>query len=215
MNERWCSQYEVFSWQLNDYWAKVNNFLSESGTSAQPLSLRVRKTETLGAPSHLQKIGDNPWQLRYIGQGYSSLDHLISHPHSLTTIFFLREIGQRATSVRSCYDISCSENAVEFLTELGCRMEFEYVSKGFVFRKGRMKITVCKIHRVGQQNAQQTPQPGPPQEALEPLTASHLVELSVLAPSGSDAVADDMKSFAEQLKPLVQMDKVDPRRPAP
>ena len=117
--------------------------------------------------------------------------------------------------MRSCYDISCSENAVEFLTELGCRMEFEYVSKGFVFRKGRMKITVCKIHRVGQQNAQQTPQPGPPQEALEPLTASHLVELSVLAPSGSDAVADDMKSFAEQLKPLVQMDKVDPRRPAP
>ena len=46
----------------------------------------------------------------------------------------------------------------------------------------------------------------------EPMTASHLVELSVLAPSGSVAVADDMKNFAEQLRPLVNLDKVDPRR---
>ena len=121
-------------------------------------------------------------------------------------------MGQRATSVRSCYDITCSDNAVEFLTELGCRLEFEYIAKGFVFRKGRMKITVSKIHKIGQG----PPNPnGPPQEALEPLTASHLVELSVLAPSGSDAVADDMKNFAEQLKPLVQMDKIDPRRGGP
>jgi mediator of RNA polymerase II transcription subunit 18 len=42
-----------------------------------------------------------------------------------------------------------------------------------------------------------------------------LVELSVLAPSGSDAVADDMKNFSEQLKPLVTMDKIDPRRQGP
>ena len=126
--------------------------------------------------------------------------------------FVFSELGQRATSVRSCYDIACSENAVEFLTELGCRLEFEYVAKGFVFRKGRMKITVSKIHKI----AQGPPQPnGPPQEALEPMTASHLVELSVLAPSGSDVVADDMKNFAEQLKPLVQMDKIDPRRAMP
>lgn len=35
---------------------------------------------------------------------------------------------------------------------------------------------------------------------------------SVLAPHGNDAVADDMKNFAEQLKPLVALDKIDPRR---
>ncbi len=52
--------------------------------------------------------------------------------------------------------------------------------------------------------------PGGPTE--EPLTQSHLVELSVLAPSGSDAVADDMKNFSEQLKPLVMLDKIDPAR---
>lgn len=128
-------------------------------------------------------------------------------------VIFYREIGQRATTVRSCYDITCSENAVEFLTELGCRMEFEYVAKGFVFRKGRMKVTVSKIHKVAQ--GPPPPNGAPPQEALEPLTGSHLVELSVLAPSGSDAVADDMKNFAEQLKPLVHMDKIDPRRQGP
>ena len=48
--------------------------------------------------------------------------------------------------------------------------------------------------------------------ALEQLSSSHLIELSVLAPSGSDAVAEDMKNFADQLKPLVFLDKVEPRR---
>ena len=85
-------------------------------------------------------------------------------------------------------------------------MEFEYVAKGFVFRKGRMKVTVSKIHKVAQ--GPPPPNGAPPQEALEPLTGSHLVELSVLAPSGSDAVADDMKNFAEQLRPLVSLDKI-------
>lgn len=47
---------------------------------------------------------------------------------------------------------------------------------------------------------------------LEPMSMSHLVEFRVLAPSGSDAVAEDIKNFAEQLKPLVVLDKIDPRR---
>ena len=38
------------------------------------------------------------------------------------------------------------------------------------------------------------------------------VELSVLAPSGNDAVAEDMKSFAEQLRPLVMLDKIIARK---
>ena len=55
--------------------------------------------------------------------------------------------------------------------------------------------------------------PGSVTDNLEPVSQSHLVELSVLAPSGNDAVAEDMKLFAEQLKPLVSLDKVDLRRP--
>ena len=82
------------------------------------------------------------------------------------------------------------------------RLEYEYISRGLIFRKGRIKVTVSKIFKVGSNL-----------DNLEGVTASHLVELSVLAPSGNDAVAEDMKSFADQLKPLVMLDKFDLRRP--
>jgi mediator of RNA polymerase II transcription subunit 18 len=48
--------------------------------------------------------------------------------------------------------------------------------------------------------------------AVEALSQSYLVELSVLAPSGQDAIADDMRCFAEQLRPLVQLEKIDYKR---
>ena len=81
-----------------------------------------------------------------------------------------------------------------------------------------MKITVSKIFKI----VPPEPFPGGPQQSttspatdgnLEPLSGSHLVELSVQTHSGDDAVAEDMKNFAEQLKPLIVLDKVDPRRP--
>ena len=64
-------------------------------------------------------------------------------------------------------------------------------------------MTVSKVYR-----------PGSQQEAPEPISNSHLVELSlsVLAPSGNDSVAEDMKNFSDQLKPLVNLDKYDLRR---
>jgi len=141
------------------------------GGSNVPLTLRVRHS--------LDSNINVPWQLRYVGQP---------------------EMGNRPTVVRSCYDIACSSNIVEFLTELGCRLEFEYVSKGYIYRKGRIKVTVSKIFKHG------------PGDSIEPVTSSYIVEMSVLATSGSDQVADDMKVFADQLLPLVNLDKFDPRR---
>ena len=134
-----------------------------------------------------------PWQMRYLGQPEIS--------------------QQRSTVVRSCHDIACSENAVEFLSQLGFRLEFEFAAKGFIYRKGRMKITVSKIFKILPAGPSHPPPPATalpngPNEALEPLSNSHLVELSVLAPSGSDAIAEDMKNFAEQLRPLVSLDKI-------
>ena len=46
---------------------------------------------------------------------------------------------------------------------------------------------------------------------------SHMVELSVIAPPGggagsADLIGDDMKAFAEILKPLVVLEKADLRR---
>merc|ERR1712098_845120 len=134
------------------------------GTAPQPLQLRVRHS--------MDPNSKIPWQLRYVGQP---------------------EMSQKSTVVRSCYDIACSSNVVEFLSELGCRLEYEYISRGLIFRKGRIKVTVSKIFKVGSS--------GSNMDNLEGVTSSHLVELSVLAPSGNDAVAEDMKNFAEQLKP--------------
>lgn len=144
----------------------------------QPLLLRVRRTLDPG-------YTDMPWQLRYIGQP---------------------ELGDksRPTIVRSSIDIATSNTVVEFLTELGCKLDFEYVTRGYMFRKGRMKITVSKIFKVNQGKV--------PEGVPEMISQSYLVELSVLAPSGQDAIAEDMRIFAEQLRPLVQLEKIDYKR---
>lgn len=137
----------------------------------QALSLRVRRA---------LDYQDMPWQLRYIGQP---------------------ELGDKSqpSMVRSSLDIACSNTVVDFLTELGCRLDFEYIIRGYMFRKGRMKVTVSKIFKMNQ---------GKLTENVEPISQSYLVELSVLAPSGQNAIAEDIKIFAEQLKPLVQLEKI-------
>lgn len=124
----------------------------------QPLTLRVRKA--LDYP-------EMPHQLRYIGQ---------------------HELGDksRPTIVRSSIDIAASHTVAEFLTELGCRLDYEYIIRGYMFRKGRMKITVSKIFKMPQGK-----------DIVEPISQSYLVELSVLAPTGQDAIAEDMRIFAE------------------
>lgn len=133
--------------------------------------MRVRKSLT----------SDGPLQLRYLGQP---------------------ELGDRSrpTLVRSCIDVACTPTIHEFLKELGCRVEFEYNNRGYLFRKGRMKITVSKICKINQMKIE------------DPISHSYLVELSVLAPTGQDAIAEDMRVFAEQLKPLVQLEKIDYKR---
>lgn len=145
------------------------------GSTGTPLVLRAR--QALDHPKM-------PWHLRYVGQS---------------------EVGDknRATMVRTCIDVGTSNNVVAFLNELGFRLDYEFVMKGFMFRKGRMKVTVAKVYRMLQQNNPET---------IEPVSQSYFVELSVVAPSGQDELADEMKAFSEQLKPLVQLDKMDHRR---
>ncbi|KAL6053279.1 hypothetical protein STEG23_009374, partial [Scotinomys teguina] len=125
-----------------------------------------------------------PWHLRYLGQP---------------------EMGDknRHALVRNCVDIATSENLTDFLMEMGFRMDHEFVAKGHLFRKGIMKIVVYKIFRILV--------PGNT-DSTEALSLSYLVELSVVAPAGQDMVSDDMRNFAEQLKPLVHLEKIDPKR---
>lgn len=155
------------------------------------LCFTLRATNPSGAPMMLflrvrraLDVNDAPFQLRYVGQ---------------------QELGDknRPTVVRSSIDMTCSSTIVEFLTELGCRLDFEYIARGYMFRKGRMKITVSKIFKMGGNK---------PGEGVEPISQSYLVELSVLAPSGQDAIGEEMRVFAEQLRPLVQLEKIDYKR---
>ncbi|XP_037068951.1 LOW QUALITY PROTEIN: mediator of RNA polymerase II transcription subunit 18-like [Pollicipes pollicipes] len=127
---------------------------------------------------------DVPWTMRYIGQP---------------------EVGDksRPTVLRNSIDVGCTPNVLEFLSEMGFKQEYEYMSKGFMFRKGRMKILVYKIYKVSTNSRR---------ESWEPVGMSHLVELSVLAPQGHDASAEDVAQLREQLKPLVQLEKTDYHR---
>ncbi|XP_070567456.1 mediator of RNA polymerase II transcription subunit 18-like [Ptychodera flava] len=148
---------------------------SSSSNPVAPVSLRAR---------HALDHPNMPWQLRYLGQA---------------------EMGDknRSTLVRSCIDCGTSDNLSSFLVEMGFRLDHEFVVKGYLFRKGRMKVTVSKLFRVLS--------PGNTED-IDPISMSHLVELSVVAPAGQEAVGDDMRTFAEHLKPIVQMEKVDHRR---
>ncbi|XP_067638162.1 uncharacterized protein MED18 isoform X3 [Eurosta solidaginis] len=74
-------------------------------TQTAPLMLRVRRA--------LDR--DAPFQLRYIGQ--PELDR------------------SRPTLVRSSIDVGCTSTILDFLTELGCRLDFEYVSRGTYIHK--------------------------------------------------------------------------------
>ncbi|KAI1287002.1 Mediator of RNA polymerase II transcription subunit 18 [Halotydeus destructor] len=142
--------------------------------SGQLMTLRVRRDV---------ENKELPWHCRYLGQP---------------------EVGDknRATLVRSCIDVACSNNISQFLVDMGFKLDYEFLSKGYMFKKGRMKVIVAKIFRM----------PNNPSEGPESVSPSYLVELSVVAPSGQDTLAEEMKSFSEQLKPLVNLDKVDHRR---
>lgn len=87
---------------------------------------------------------------------------------------------------------------------MGFRVDFEYINRGYMFRKGRMKVTVSKIFKPG---------PLKPGESFsEPISQSYLVECSVLAATGQEQIGEEIKAFADQLRPLVTMDKIDPKR---
>ncbi|GFN76131.1 mediator of RNA polymerase ii transcription subunit 18 [Plakobranchus ocellatus] len=131
----------------------------------------------------------------------------LDHPDAADHIRYLgnAEIGlgdRRPTLVRACLDVACSKNVREFLTEMGFRMDHDYVARGVFFHKGRMKVMVYKIYKLIQPGITDA-------KNLEQLGNSHVVELSVVAPLGQEQIGEDMKNFADQLKPLVLLEKLD------
>jgi len=135
--------------------------------------------------------------------------HSLDKPESPPHIRYVgsAELGDRSrpTLVRACLDVAVSPNVRDFLTEMGFRLDHDFVAEGFFFHKGRMKVLVYKVKKLKQ--------PGSFDPShLEDVGGSHLVELSVVAPLGQEQVGEDMKNFADTLKPLVSLEKVDHRR---
>ena len=170
-----CDNVDVGPESFHDHEASFVLMYNVGQTTQPSLALRVRRA--MDDPT-------SAWQLRYLGSP---------------------ELGDksRPTMIRTILDISCGSDIVEFLKELGFRRDFDFVTKGYLFRKGRLKITVGKLFRYDSSKA--------PQD-LEPVTGSHYVEMSIVTPGGQDVVGEDMKNLAEQLKPLIVLDKVDFRR---
>lgn len=130
---------------------------------------------------------DQPWTITYLGNP---------------------EIGDksRPSTVRTFVEVNCTPNVCIFLQELGFTADFEFISQGWVFKKNRLKATVSKIYRMlNPPNAEQ----------LQPISKSHLVEVSTISGSSNDQAANDVQTFSEELKPLVNLDKIDPRRLGP
>lgn len=154
----------------------VHTMADASGSGA--VSMRVKKQ--IHAP-------DQPWILCYLGNP---------------------EIGDRnrLTTVRTCVEVNCNQDVCNFLQELGFSVDYEFVSQGWLFKKGRLKATVTKIYRV--LNSGKVDQ-------LTPISKSHLVEVSTISGSSNEQAANEVHGFSEQLKPLVNLDKIDSRRIAP
>lgn len=143
------------------------------GNNMGVVSVRVRKS--LLSP-------DQPPSLCYLG-----------HP----------ELGNRPTTVRTCVEVNCSQNVCAFIQELGFRLDYEFITQGWQFRKNRLRAKVTKILKIV----------NPPNlDSVMPITKSHLVEVSTVSNSGDERAASEVQNFAEQLKPLVNLDKKDPRR---
>lgn len=125
---------------------------------------------------------EQPWMMIYVGQP---------------------EVGDksRPTTVRTCVEVNCTPNVCSFLQELGFTLDYEYLSHGWMFHRNRLKIVVTKLSKIVQGNVDQS----------LPLSKSHLVEVSTLSSAGHDQAPIEVQSFSEQLKPLINLDKFDPR----
>jgi len=153
---------------------------SIKGGISNPIVIHVRRT--LQDPNKEQPA---PWLIRYVSQPESDLTR------------------KWPTVVRKSVDVLVqSDDMMQFLKDLGFRLDYEYVAKGDMFVKGRVKILVSKISGI---NERGNPQRG----QTTPLTDSHLVEVSVIAPFGQDALAQECRSIADQLKPIVNLEKLD------
>lgn len=174
-----CDNADILPETFNDH-EIVFSLKDFSGTGSSGSGEVLRARRAIDHP-------ELPWYLRYVG---------------------FPETGNYPAILRKCLDVSVSSNVCEFLKELGAKVDHEFVTKGYILKKGRIKVTVFKLFKINP-----TQQPGGKEgNNLEAVSVSHLVELSVLTTKTDTAVADDLRTLADHLKPLVHLEKIDYRR---
>jgi len=149
--------------------------MKESSNSSKNFYLRVRRSLI---------HSDAPHQLRYLGSS---------------------ETGEknRAASMRSCIEVDATDNATSFLEQIGFTFDHETILRGYLFKKGPLKICVSRLHKI--------PEKGKFQNAMQ-MTDSYLVEVTLNTLVQQDALCDEMKNFADYLKPIVVLDKLEQKR---
>ncbi|KJH44465.1 Med18 protein [Dictyocaulus viviparus] len=143
---------------------------------------------------NVDSFTSHQWQFRYIGGGIGFTHSAISRQFRFLQYLlqmFLNLLGPEPDQkcpviVRKVIDsIAYSHLMMDFVKTLGLRMDYEYIAKG----------------TAGHYD----------QSNLKRFSDSYLVEISVCIPESAEytSAAKQLRDFADQLLPLVEMEKVD------
>lgn len=145
----------------------------------RPINVRVRKALQDMEDGKAKYRLDVPAQMKYVAQ-----------PDGDRT---------KQTLMRKNMDMATTPNVEQFLQELGFKKEHEFVARGYQFRKGRLHISVYKVTKMNTSSGEL--------QILDYVSNSSLVEMSVVGQANQDQIQEEMKLFAQHLKPLVNMEK--------
>jgi len=98
-----------------------------------------------------------------------------------------------------------STGMMEFVKALGLRIDYELLLDGYLFTKGNIRITISNISYTEKTGHYE-------REYRKPLSSgTNLVEVSIVIPDNQDYVpaAKAVREFADQLSPLVELQKFD------
>lgn len=126
-------------------------------------------------------------------------------PATLCYIGYPEAREKNLTTIRTCLESSCTQNVCTFIEALGFKLDFDFLKQGWLFKKNKINAKVSKVFRLinSASNIEQS---------MEPLSNSHLIEVSTISNASNEQAAIDVHNFSDQLKPLAMLDKIDARR---
>ncbi|CAI4230015.1 unnamed protein product [Auanema sp. JU1783] len=161
-----------------DFHEHEMSFSLKTGISNDPdVCIRLRRRFNLENNSSHQNL----WQFRYIGG---------PEPDQKCPVIVRKVIDS----------ITYSYNMMEFVKTIGLRMDYEFIARGTAYTCGKIKIIVSALQKSEKAGNY---------DNLKRLSDSYLVEMSISLPESSEytQAAKQLRDFADQLLPLVHMQK--------